>query len=53
MANIMDPMEVFKATKSISVPPTSTHYGGTHFPSIMPDPPKFEVAHDDGKRTLW
>jgi len=53
MTNIMDPMEVFKATKSLTVPPTTTRFGGTHFPSVMPDPPKFEVAHEDGKRTLW
>lgn len=53
MANIMDPMELFKATKSLTVPPTTTHIGGTSFPSVVPDPPTFEVAHDDGKRTLW
>jgi len=53
MANIIDPIEIFMKTKSLTVPPTTTQVGGTHFPSVVPDPPRFEVAHDNGRRTLW
>lgn len=52
MANIIDPFEVFKTTKSFVVPTTSPH---APFPTVTPNPPKFdfEFVGKDGERTLW
>lgn len=53
---IIDPVEEIlkKTTKTLLVPTSSTHQpGATNFPTVIPDRPKFEYAHEDGKRTLW
>ena len=53
-----DPLDDFsdvfmKKTKSLLVPTTSTDPGATVFPTVLPDLPTWEVAHEDGRRTLW
>jgi len=42
-----------KTTKTLLVPTKTTNPGATEFPTVLPDLPTWEVAHDEGRRTLW
>jgi hypothetical protein len=51
---MIDPVEILKkGTSSLLVPTSTKDASATNFPTVVPDLPSFEHAHDDGKRTLW
>jgi bacteriorhodopsin len=52
---MIDPVEaLLKGTTSLLVPSsTKGQPGATEFPTVVPDLPKFERAHENGTRTLW
>jgi hypothetical protein len=52
MANIVDPVWVFKTTSSLLIPhPTTTSVAP--IPTVVPDPPRYERVGETGTKTLW